>query len=149
MKNLKKSFIYLLLTIGAFIMVFPFIWMILSSLKTAAEVNSIPPTFFPASPTMENYTYALEKAPFLIYFRNSVIVTIACVICTQFTTILAAFAFSRLKFPGRDLMFSLLLSMMMIPFEMLIITNYQTIVGWNLDLLDMEHRIREDTLHTA
>ena len=127
MKNLKKSCIYLLLTIGAFIMVFPFIWMILSSLKTAAEVNSIPPTFFPASPTMENYTYALEKAPFLIYFRNSVIVTIA-----QFTTILAAFAFSRLKFPGRDLMFSLLLSMMMIPFEMLIITNYQTIVGWNL-----------------
>lgn len=132
MKKTKNILIHLLLAIGALIMVFPFIWMILSSLKTAAEVNSIPPTFFPANATFENYTYALEKAPFLTYFKNSVIVTIACVICTQFTTILAAFAFSRLKFPGRDLLFSLLLSMMMIPFEMLIITNYQTITGWNL-----------------
>ena len=86
MKKTKSILIYLLLAIGALIMVFPFIWMILSSLKTAAEVNSIPPTFFPANATFENYTYALEKAPFLIYFRNSVIVTIACVICTQFTT---------------------------------------------------------------
>ena len=132
MKNGKKTFIYLLLGIGALIMVFPFIWMILSSLKTAAEVNTTPPTFFPANATMDNYAYALKKAPFLIYFRNSVIVTIACVCCTMFSTILAAFAFSRLKFPGRDLLFSLLLSMMMIPFEMLIITNYQTIVAWKL-----------------
>ena len=60
------------------------------------------------------------------------IVTVVCVACTQFSTILAAFAFSRLKFPGRDILFSLLLSMMMIPFEMLIITNYQTIVDWGL-----------------
>ena len=132
MKKTKDILIHLILAIGALIMVFPFIWMILSSLKTAAEVNSIPPTFFPANATFENYAYALEKAPFLTYFKNSVIVTIACVICTQFTTILAAFAFSRLKFPGRDMLFSLLLSMMMIPFEMLIITNYQTITGWNL-----------------
>ena len=130
----KKALVYLILALGAFIMVFPFIWMILSSLKTASEVNTTPPTFFPKSPTWDNYRYALEKAPFLIYFRNSVIVTVACVACTQFTTILAAFAFSRLKFPGRDLLFSLLLSMMMIPFEMLIIANYQTMVKW--DLLD-------------
>ena len=102
--------IYILLAIGALIMVFPFVWMILSSLKTAAEVNTTPPTFFPAKPTLDNYVYALQKAPFLIYFRNSVIVTVACVCCTMFTTILAAFAFSRLKFPGRDLLFSLLLS---------------------------------------
>lgn len=132
MKNVKKSFLYFALVVGALIMVFPFLWMILSSLKVSSEVNSIPPTLFPANPTFENFEYALDKAPFLIYFRNSMIVTIACVICTQFTTILAAFAFSRLKFPGRDLLFTLLLSMMMIPFEMLIITNYQTIVGWGM-----------------
>lgn len=132
MKNVKKTIVYLLLAVGAVIMVFPFVWMILSSLKTAAEVNTTPPTFFPGSPTFENYRYAFEKAPFLTYFLNSVVVTVACVVCTQFTTILAAFAFSRLKFPGRDLLFSLLLSMMMIPFEMLIITNYQTIVNWHL-----------------
>lgn len=132
MKKGNRIITYTLLGIGAFVMVFPFIWMILSSFKTSAEVNSTPPTFFPQTPTFENYAYALEKAPFLTYFRNSVLVTLACVICTEFTTILAAFAFSRLKFPGRDLLFSLLLSLMMIPFEMLIITNYQTIVGWGL-----------------
>lgn len=132
MKNWKKVLIYALLIFGAAIMVFPFVWMILSSMKTAVEVNTTPPTFFPAHPTFENYVYAFQKAPFLRYFANSVIVTVACVACTMFTTILASFAFSRLKFPGRDLLFSLLLSMMMIPFEMLIITNYQTIVSWKL-----------------
>ena len=132
MKYVKKTFLYLALTVGALIMVFPFVWMILSSLKVSAEVTAIPPTLLPANPTLENFAYAVEKAPFLTYFRNSVIVTIACVICTQFTTILAAFAFSRLKFPGRDILFTLLLSMMMIPFEMLIITNYQTIVDWGM-----------------
>lgn len=132
MKNTKKIFIYLLLGVGTVIMIFPFIWMLLSSLKTAAEVNTTPPTFLPSRLMLENYAYAFEKAPFLLYFRNSVIVTLICVACTQFTTILAAFAFSRLKFPGRDVLFSLLLSMMMVPFEMLIITNYQTIVAWGL-----------------
>lgn len=132
MRNVKKVFLYVLLGTGAFIMIFPFIWMLLSSLKTAAEVNTTPPTFLPANPTLDNYAYAFEKAPFLTYFKNSVIVTLACVACTQFTTILAAFAFSRLKFPGRDVLFSLLLSLMMVPFEMLIITNYQTIVAWEL-----------------
>ena len=132
MSKPKKVLIYTALSIGALIMLFPFVWMLLSSLKTAAEVNTTPPTFFPARATWENYVYAFEKAPFLIYFRNSVIVTVVCVACTQFSTILAAFAFSRLKFPGRDILFSLLLSMMMIPFEMLIITNYQTIVDWGL-----------------
>lgn len=132
MKIVKRVLVYTILGVGAFIMVFPFIWMLLSSLKTSAEVNTSPPTFFPASPTWENYVYAFREAPFLLYFRNSVIVTVACVVCTLFTTILAAFAFSRLKFPGRDLLFSVLLSMMMIPFEMLIIVNYQTVVSWNL-----------------
>lgn len=128
----KRTILYTILAIGAAVMVLPFVWMILSSLKTAAEVNTTPPTVFPANPTLENYIYAFQKAPFARYFLNSVIVTVACVACTMFTTVLAAFAFSRLKFPGRDLLFSLLLSLMMIPFEMLVITNYQTIVNWEL-----------------
>lgn len=133
MKTAKKSFAYLVLIIGALIMVLPFFWMIISSLKTAAEVNTTPPTFWPKELVFENYVYAFEKAPFLRYFCNSLLVTIVCVACTMFTTILAAFAFSRLKFPGRDLLFSLLLSLMMIPFEMLIITNYTTIVKLGLN----------------
>ena len=133
MKTAKKSFAYLVLILGALIMVLPFFWMIISSLKTAAEVNTTPPTFWPKELVFENYVYAFEKAPFLRYFCNSLLVTIVCVACTMFTTILAAFAFSRLKFPGRDLLFSLLLSLMMIPFEMLIITNYTTIVKLGLN----------------
>ncbi len=133
MKRLKRSALYLVLAVGAAIMVLPFVWMLLSSFKTAAEVNTTPPTVFPNRFTFENYRYAFEKAPFARYFINSVIVTVACVCFTMFTTILAAFAFSRLKFPGRDALFAGLLSLMMIPFEMLIITNYQTVaVSWKL-----------------
>lgn len=131
-KIINRTILYFVLGVGAAIMVLPFVWMLLSSLKTAAEVNTTPPTVFPASPTLDNYVYAFQKAPFARYFLNSVIVTIACVSCTLFTTILATFAFSRLKFPGRDLLFSALLALMMVPFEMLIITNYQTIVDWKL-----------------
>lgn len=134
MKTTKRTLVYIVLIFGALLMVLPFFWMLISSIKTAAEVNTTPPTFWPNTPVFENYVYAFSKAPFLLYFRNSLLVTICCVVCTMFTTILAAFAFSRLKFPGRDLLFSLLLSMMMIPFEMLIITNYETMTG--LGLLD-------------
>ena len=119
MKAAKKTLVYVILIFGALMMVLPFFWMLISSVKTAAEVNTTPPTFWPKEFVFENYTYAFSKAPFLTYFRNSLIVTVA-------------FAFSRLKFPGRDLLFSLLLSMMMIPFEMLIITNYTTIVKLGL-----------------
>ena len=132
MKKFHYTVIYLILILGALTMVFPFFWMLVSSLKTAAEVNTTPPTFWPQNFMFENYRYAFEKAPFLMYFRNSVLVTISCVALTVFTTILASFAFSRLKFPGRDFLFSLLLAMMMIPFEILIITNYTTIVSIGL-----------------
>ncbi len=132
MKSTKKIFIYLILAVGAIIMVFPFFWMLISSLKTATEVNTTPPTFWPAQATLENYSYAFQKAPFARYFLNSLIVTVSCVSCILFTTIMAAFAFSRLKFPGRDILFSFFVAMMMVPFEMLIITNYATIVKWNL-----------------
>ena len=124
----KKFLVYLCLIIGAIIMVFPFYWMLVSALKTTAEFNSYPPTWVPENWfNMENFKTAFFKAPFVTYFMNSVIVTISCVIVTGFTTILAAFAFSRLKFKGRDVIFSLLLSLMMVPFEMLVITNYETV----------------------
>ncbi len=134
MKKIKIStlLLYVLLIAGGIIMVFPFIWMLISSLKTWAECGSMPPTWWPANPTLENYIYALKTAPFLIYFKNSVIVTIVCTALTMFNTILCAFAFSRLRFPGRDLIFSIMVSLMMIPYEMLIITNYTTIVKMGL-----------------
>ena len=106
----------------------PFYWMFTSSFKTNVEINRFPPAWWPSSFNLDNFKTAFEKAPFAKYFLNSVIVMICSVTVTGVTTILGAFAFSRLKFPGRDVVFSLMLSLMMIPFEMLIITNYTTIV---------------------
>ena len=125
---LLKKTRYLLLVIGALVMVFPFYWMIASSFKTAAEMNRFPPSMGPDSWTnFSNYVTAWDTAPFATYFFNSIFVCVCSVGIVMFTTILAAFAFSRLKFPGRDMIFTLLLSMMMVPFELLVITNYQTV----------------------
>lgn len=129
---LDKFFSYFFLTIGALIMIFPFIWMILCSFKTHAEIIQNPPKFLPSHFSFENYKKAFSMAPFGRFFINSVVVMILSVFCTTVTTIFGAFAFSKLKFPGREVLFSLLLSLMMIPFEMLIITNYTTIVKLKL-----------------
>lgn len=130
---LLKKLKYLLLTIGALIMVFPFYWMIASSFKTATEMNKFPPTMAPASWTsFVNYGTAWTSTSLGRSFVNSLIVVTSSVALVTFTTILAAFAFSRLKFPGRDVLFTLLLSMMMVPFELLIITNRQTIISFGL-----------------
>lgn len=127
LKALARIFSYCFLSLGAVMMVFPFFWMFSSAFKTSKEVTTFPPVWLPQSPNFDNFFRAFEKAPFERYFLNSLLVTALCVLSTGFTTILAAFAFSRLKFPGRDLLFTLLLSLMMIPFEMLVITNYETI----------------------
>ncbi|NLC32241.1 MAG: carbohydrate ABC transporter permease [Clostridiales bacterium] len=116
------------------IMLFPFYWMISSSFKTAAEMSIFPPGWTPRNwMNFENFSLVFKTAPFEKYFINSVVVTFSSVITTAVTTILASFAFSRLKFPGREIIFSFLLSMMMVPFEMLIITNYQTIIKVGLN----------------
>ena len=133
-QGITRGVFYLLLVFGMLVMMFPFYWMISSSFKTAGEMSLFPPTFAPKNWfNFENYRLAFQTAPFARYFLNSVMVTSGSVVTTATTTILAAFAFSRLKFPGRDVLFSLLLSMMMVPFEMLVITNYQTIVKVGLN----------------
>ena len=134
MKKIKISSIltYLFLVLGAIIMVFPFFWMITGSFKTSQEVSVFPPQWLPKSLYFGNYQFAFETAPFAKYFLNSLIVVISSVSVCTFTTILGAFAFSRLRFPGRSAIFGALLAMMMVPFEMLIITNYRTVVKWNM-----------------
>ncbi len=128
MRHVYRFFIYLFLTVMGLIMFMPFLWMFLSAFKTSAEVTASPPVWIPSSFSLVNFRLAFEKAPFLRYFINSVVVMVSSVLVTTVTSILAAFAFSRLRFPGRQTLFSLLLSMMMIPFEMLIITNYTTVI---------------------
>ena len=96
-KIIKQSFIYLFLICGALMMVFPFLWMILSAFKNHAEIIQFPPKIFPSEFSFKNFIKAFSMAPFGKYFFNSVIVMIASVVCTTITTILGAFAFSRLK----------------------------------------------------
>ena len=136
MKNndaVKKFFIYLILALGGIIMIFPFYWMISGSFKTAAEYNSFPPVWIPGNwLNFDNFTKAFEQAPLMKYFLNSCIVTFSSVTINGFITILAAFGFSRLKFKGKEAEFALLVAFMMVPFEMQVITNYQTVARLNL-----------------
>lgn len=118
---------YAVLIIGALFTLLPFLWMIFSSLKTPAEIISIPPTLLPSEPQWSNYAEAWKAAPFPRYFLNTLIVTFFSTLGVLVTAILSAFAFSRLNFPGKKLVFSLFLATLMIPGEMLIITNFITI----------------------
>ena len=123
---------YVFLIIGALIMVFPFYWMITGAFKTSLEIQMFPPQWLPSSFSFDNFTEALEKAPFATYFLYSVIAMVSSVTICTITTILGAFAFSKLNFPGRHIIFGLLLGLMMVPFEMIVITNYRTIIDWGI-----------------
>lgn len=131
-RRFSRFLVYFFLTLGAVVMLLPFFVMFTSAFKTTQEINRFPPQWLPSHISLDNFRRAFAMAPFATYFLNSVIVMVCSVGLTTFTTILAAFAFSRLRFPGRNVIFSLLLSLMMIPFEMLIITNYSTIVDLGL-----------------
>lgn len=108
----------------------PFYWMIATSLKSGSEVSMIPSTLYPHGIELGNYLEALQVAPFLRYFLNTLIVAVAVVFISAAVSILAAFAYARLDFPGKNVLFFLTLSTMMIPQEMLIITNFKTIADW-------------------
>ena len=126
--SLSKFFLYLFLILGAVIMVFPVYWMITGAFKTSIEIQMIPPVWLPKHFNLDNFKEALRMAPFARYFLNSLIAMVSCVTLCTFTTILGAFAFSKLNFPGRHIIFGLLLGLMMVPFEMIVITNYRTII---------------------
>ncbi len=132
--NLSMALIYILLTIGAIVMLFPFYWMISGSIKTLQEIQSTKIVWWPKHPQWINFKTVLtmESNPFGIYFKNSTIVSVMNTVCTLFTTILAAFAFSKFEFKGRDKFFSLLLGTMMVPSQMYLITNFITITKMHL-----------------
>ena len=128
-----KSITYFFLLIWAIIVLFPFYWMLLTSVKSyGAYSNEYIPKFFTLSPTFENYTDAFTSVPLLVYFFNTIIFTLITTALMLIIIIPAAFAFARLNFRGKDLLFTLILSLMMIPNELVVITNFVTIT--NLDL---------------
>ncbi|MCK5387694.1 MAG: carbohydrate ABC transporter permease [Candidatus Izimaplasma sp.] len=129
-----KVVVYSFIIFFAILVLIPFYWMILTSLKTLEQVEEVPPTLWIAFKDMMfvNYLNALNAAPYLRYMLNTVIVATISTVGTIFTTIFAAFAFARLNFRGRDIVFMVLISTMMIPGEMFVITNYITVsrLGW-------------------
>ena len=127
------ALIYLFLVIWAIIVLFPFYWMILTSVKSFAAYNSeYIPRFWTPNPTLENYVSAFTTVPLGRYFLNTLIFTVATTGLMMLVIVPAAFAFARLEFIGKNAVFAFFLSLMMIPTELVIITNYVTIVNWNM-----------------
>lgn len=125
--SVNKIFIYLVLSIGAVSMLLPFYWMITTAFKTGFESLQTPITWWPKKLIWQNWSHAWQAAPFLQYLINSVIVALATTVGQIFTAILAAFAFSKLNFSGKKVLFGLLLMTMMVPIEILIIPNFVTL----------------------
>lgn len=131
--KIGNGFIYGLLIIWALIVLFPFYWMILTSLKGYGEYNSeYVPRFFTLSPTFQNYIDAFSTVPLLRYLTNTLIFTLITTGIMMVVITLAAFAFARLEFKGKNLVFALFLSLMMIPNELVVITNFATITQLNM-----------------
>ena len=131
--KIKKVCIHLFLLIWAIIVLFPFYWMVLTSLKSYGSYNSeYIPKLYTLSPTLENYISAFSEVDLVRYFGNTVIFTLFTTLLMLLVTILAAYAFARLKFKGKNIVFTLYLSLMMIPNELVVITNFVTITNWNL-----------------
>ena len=128
-----KAAIYTLLVLWGIIVLFPFYYMVLTSLKSYGASNGEhTPLLYTLSPTLENYKLAFTAVPLLDYFVNTVIFTAVTTALMLAVTVLAAFAFARLRFPGKDLVFTVLLSLMMIPAELVVITNFVTITEADL-----------------
>ena len=128
----SKTGTYVFLLIMALIVLFPFYWMIISSLKTLAEYRQAIPTFWPRQLMLGNYAEAFTAANLGNLFLNTLYVGVVSTIISLVITVLTAFAFARLEFKGKESLFGLLLATMMIPGELFTITNYITInqLGW-------------------
>ena len=132
-KTVLNTVIYIFLAFWGLIVLFPFYWMILTSVKSYGSYNSeYIPKFYTLSPTIENYTDAFTAVPLSGYFVNTIIFTAITTALMIVVITLAAFAFSRLEFKGKNLLFTLFLSLMMIPNELVIITNFVTVTNLNL-----------------
>jgi len=132
-RKILKAVTYILLSLWAIAVLFPFYWMILTSVKSYGAYNSEwVPQLYTLAPTLENYTEAFTAVPLGGYFVNTIIFTLDTTGAMLAVTVLAAFAFSRLQFRGKDLVFTAFLALMMIPTELVVITNFVTITNWDM-----------------
>lgn len=128
----NKVIVYVLLTLGALTCIFPFYWMIISSFKTLEEYNQAVPSLWPNKWTTGAYTVAFtyNNSLFSIVLKNSIIVGLISTFASVVLTILAAYAFARVKFKGKNLLFSILMATMMVPGELFTIPNYVQTSNW-------------------
>lgn len=131
--RVRSTVVHILLSLWAVIVLFPFYWMVLTSVKSYSAYNSeYIPKFFTLSPTLQNYVDAFTAVPLGRYFTNTLVFTLITTLLMLSVITLAAFSFARLEFKGKRLAFTLLLSLMMIPNELVIITNFVTITDLGL-----------------
>ena len=132
-QRIVKTLTYALLTFWGIVVLFPFFWMVLTSIKSYGEYNSeYIPKFYSSNPTIQNYLDAFTQVPLAQYFLNTLIFTVITTAVMLVVITLAAFAFARLEFKGKDTLFVLFLSMMMIPNELVIITNFVTVTDLDM-----------------
>lgn len=124
----RSLFIYVLLTMIALIMLWPFIWMTVTSIKPNTEMFTYPPTIIPNKVTFEHYIKAWEAAPWGRFFFNTAFVATVITFSALLLSALTGYAFARMRFPGRNVLFMLLLASMMVPFEVILIPLYLIIV---------------------
>ncbi|MDO4662605.1 MAG: carbohydrate ABC transporter permease [Tissierellia bacterium] len=136
MKNFKISTLLgkIFIVIMAIITLFPFVYMVLSSLMSFTEATSIPPTMFPEKPLFSNYAEAMTKAPFARYFINTIFTAVSTTVLILITSVLSAFALVQLNFKGKNVVTMIMAAMLMVPYEITVFTNFQTIA--KLGLLD-------------
>ena len=131
-RKIATALVYLVLAAGAVLVIFPFVWMLLTSFKSMAESIQIPPTILPAKWLVENYSNALESLPFIRLYINTALLILLRVACAVAFSSAAGYAFAKLKFPGKNALFSLVLIQMMLPSQIFIIPQYQMLAKLSL-----------------
>ena len=123
-KRLSTTLTYVVLVLGSVLMIFPFVWMILTSFKTQAEAMAIPPQIFPSAWQLSNFTTALASLPFVNLYVNTGLLIVFRVICAVLFSSMAGYAFAKLEFPCKNLLFGIVLVQMMLPSQIFITPQY-------------------------
>ena len=144
----NRALIYLILSVGAIFTLLPFVWIILTSFKTSAEIIRVPPTFLPEKWTLQSYTtiFTDPKVPLAVFYANSAFVTFMRVLITLFTSSLAGYIFCKYRFWGQKASFAIILAQMMIPFQVVMIPEYLILVKLHLidNLWGPQHKAGSD-----
>ena len=131
-RSINTALVYAALGAGALLMIFPFIWMVFTSFKSAGESVQIPPTILPKQWMKENYLRAIASLPFMKLYVNTALLILFRVLCAVAFSSAAGFAFAKLKFRGKNLLFSLVIVQMMLPSQIFIIPQYQMLARMGL-----------------